>query len=251
MTCFSGSNGSSLLAPRGLLAAAFLPACGSGAATPDEAGGVESGATVAPATAKRAYAIVRGIDYLPFAYKDDGCFARALHISMELAAQKIPSSAEFIAGDLRPPNAMWRFHVAPMLQVSGENHQTIIDPSLGKAPLPAADWIKLTSPRGEYNTFWVPGSKCVTLVDLKSSETYQNVLITSFAELPPFKKSNVQDACQSMWNALSWETPEHEELRPKLIARTAQLLTSLEKVAKLTDDMKEAGAFDCAVPRDQ
>jgi hypothetical protein len=54
-----------------------------------------------------------------------------------------------------------------------------------------------------------------------------------------------------MWNALDWEEPSHDELRPKLIARTSQLMVTLNGLGKLTDDMQEAGAFDCAVPRDQ
>ncbi len=239
----------------GALFLAALPLVGlvacSAASSSSAPGETESNATVDSATARRAFAIVRGIRYLPFAYRDDGCYARALYMSMELAVAKIPSSAHFIAGDLRPPQEMWRFHVAPMLKVIGQDHLTILDPSLAGAPLPVADWIARTHPQGAYNTFYVPGSRYISLTDLAASRSEQSVMITSFDQLPPFKKSDVQDACQFLWNALDWETPSHDELRPALLGRTKQLLAALAGLGKLTDDMQDAGAFDCEVPRDQ
>src|SRR5687767_6751444 len=73
------------------------------------------------ATFKKAFKIVSAIDYLPWEYKVDGCYARALYMSMELAAEGIPSNAAFAFADefdeLRVGEIEWQYHVAPMLQV--------------------------------------------------------------------------------------------------------------------------------------
>ena len=71
-----------------------LFACG----TPDETeDALASGdAVVTGGTFGRASAIVRGIDYLPFEYQADGCYARALYMGMELAAEGIESNAIFV-----------------------------------------------------------------------------------------------------------------------------------------------------------
>ena len=220
---------------RKLLLALLLAGCGPVTGT-NTLGATEQDARVSPVDAMRAYEIVRGIDYIPFGYHRDGCYARALYMSMELAAQRIPSSAQFLEGKLDPsPDIEWRYHVAPMLQVIGEDHRTIIDPSLAQAPVSLADWIALNNPDGATQQFFVPGSVYVGSIDLGSPASYNAPMIESFGQLPAFHENDIASACQTAWNYLALETPSGEAMRPKLVQRTQELLAGLSAVGKLPE----------------
>jgi hypothetical protein len=198
-------------------------------------GSTEQDARVSPSDAQRAFAIVQGVDYLPFAYKADGCYARALYMSMELAAARIPSSSQYIEGDLEPNSTIsWRYHVAPMLQVIGEDHETILDPSLASGPVALNQWIALDNPIGQYTMFYVPGSRYVASIDLNDPSQYNGPMISSFAELPAFQVTDIQDACNVMYNYLGQEMPARTDLQPKLVQRTQDLLPLLDGVGKLS-----------------
>jgi hypothetical protein len=215
-----------------LAAALLLSAC----QTPTTSvGTTEQDARVTPTDAQRAYQIIQGVDYLPFGYKADGCYARALYMSMELATASIPSSSQYIEGDLEPTNQIsWRYHVAPMLEVIGDNHETILDPSLASGPVPLDNWIHLDNPIGNYALFYVPGSRYVAGIDLNDPSQYNGPMITSFAELPPFQMSDIQDACNVMWMYLSEEMPARPDLQPKLVQRTNAMLPILASLGKLS-----------------
>jgi hypothetical protein len=218
----------------GVVAAGLLlSACQGGAV--GTTGTLEQDARVSPDDAQRAFGIVAGVDYLPFAYKADGCYARALYMSMELAAAGIPSSAQYIEGDLQPSTTIaWRYHVAPMLQVNGEDHETILDPSLSTGPVSLDAWITLDNPVGTYSMFYVPGSRYVAGINLNDPSQYNGPMIASFAELPAFQMSDIQSACNVMWSYLDQESPPRDDLQPKLVARTRELVPQLQALGKLT-----------------
>jgi hypothetical protein len=198
-------------------------------------GQIEKDARVSPDEAQRAFSIVSGVNYLPFAYKPDGCYARALYMSMELAAASIPSSAQFLEGDLHPTaDIAWRYHVAPMLLVNGDDHRTILDPSLAEGPVTFDDWIALSSPNGDYTTFFVPGSIYVASVNLNDPSSYDAPMIDRFSQLPPFQLSDIEDACAVMYNYLN-NVDGGAPLQPQLVQRTQDLLPALAAVGKLPD----------------
>ncbi len=101
----------------------FFGACGQNQSGENS----QSKALVTIDQAKQAFKIVADINYIPFTYIVDGCYARALYMSMELAAQKIPSSAYYIFGYLQPTDSVsWSYHVAPALQVEdGEDESRL------------------------------------------------------------------------------------------------------------------------------
>jgi hypothetical protein len=198
-------------------------------------GHVEADARVRPDQAQTAYGIVNGIDYLPFAYKPDGCYARALYMSMELAAQSIPSSAQFLEGDLHPTaDIAWRYHVAPMLLVDGSTTPTILDPSLAPQPVPIDQWIGLTNPNGDYTAFFVPGSVYVAAINLDDPSSYKAPMIDRFSQLPAFGLSDIEDACSVMYNYLG-NVDGGDAMRGELVQRTRDLLPQLAAVHKLPD----------------
>jgi hypothetical protein len=198
-------------------------------------GQTEKDARVSPEDAQRAFAIVSGIDYLPFAYKPDGCYARALYMSMELAAQSVPSSAQFLEGDLHPTaDIAWGYHVAPMLLINGDDHRTILDPSLSSAPVPFDQWIGLSNPNGDYTTFFVPGSIYVASIDLSNPSSYNAPMIDRFSQLPSFHLADIEGACSVMYSYLN-NVDGGVQLQPELVQRTQDLLPALAAVGKLPE----------------
>jgi hypothetical protein len=125
------------------LIVALVPAVFACSAVSDEGlDSARSHAIVSRADANTAFEIVRGIDYLPFGHTRDGCHARALYMSMAIAAEGIPTSAQYIHakweddGILAPTESIrWNFHVAPMVQIGTGGTPMILDPSLFTGPV--------------------------------------------------------------------------------------------------------------------
>jgi hypothetical protein len=103
----------------------------------------DTSALVSQQQASEAFGIVKAIDYLPFTYIVDGCYARSLYMSLELAAEGIPSSAHYVFGELQPTEAVsWNYHVAPLLQLKGTSQEPwILDPAFESKPLTRTQWL--------------------------------------------------------------------------------------------------------------
>lgn len=239
----------SVLSSRGLLALLVLSG-GSVVACvaqtdAEPVGSSESRAVVTQGQADRAFQIVSGIDYLPWGYKDDGCYARALYMSMELAFEKIPSSSQYIyataGGDLRPgPDTIYAWHVAPMIKVTATGTPMIIDPSLFDSPQVAHSldaWVARNNPTParNYGLALIQGSHYYTYNPELDSQP-----IDSFAKLDPFKGADIESACSIAYDYLADDVPTPtvdalEAKRAKLIDRTKTLITGLRDVEKLAD----------------
>lgn len=211
-------------------------------------------------TFDRASAIVNGVDYLPFQYKIDGCYARALYMSMELAAKGYESNALFaFARDgsvLQVGDVQWGYHVAPMLEVrssQGTITNMVIDPALAARPLSQATWLAdmgyapTTPPDKMPSTLIVPGSDYAPQEALDDRE-HINQDTPDFSHLPPFKTSDIQSACGVMYQYLSREpgaAPDAVHTKQeKLIQRTTALVAALRGATKLTEDTTFS-ADDC------
>lgn len=214
----------------------------------EDARASESRAVVSQEEADRAFVIAQGLDYLPWGYTADGCFARALYMSMELAVERIPSSAQYIYathGGLLMPDSVdgpaWGWHVAPMVKVTASGTPMIIDPSLFRAPEVARSldaWIARNRPRPDpsnYGLALVQGSHYWKIDQLVDAQP-----IGSFAELDPFHGVDIESACSVAWDYIGREPshPPDEVLaakRAKLVDRTRALITGLHSVEKLDD----------------
>lgn len=198
----------------------------------------QSKALVSQTQADEAFAIVKAIDYIPFAYIEDGCYARALYMSMELAAQGIPSSAHYIYGNLRPnEDVSWWYHVAPLLKVGAEE-PWVLDPAFEKEPLRRSDWISKNNPNGRYTTEIKAGSAYFDEIG-RTSEFNNNHMIQDFEEMPTFLASDISNACTVMYNYLrntADDTSDLTALRNKLLTRTSQLVEALQDNGKFEND---------------
>lgn len=150
-----------------------------------------------------AFAIIKKLqamdNYIPFDYSADGCYARALYMAMELAAEGIPSSSvylEALDGKLNPrPGLYWDYHVAPLLIEKTSTlaeEQIVLDPSLFEQPVELAVWKESCHPQGESEIFISPGSQLGNYFD---QQEMPDLIINSFAELPPFNSGQV-NYCQ-------------------------------------------------------
>jgi hypothetical protein len=198
----------------------------------------ESKAFVSADQASTAFAIVKSIDYLPFLYIEDGCYARSLYMSMELAVSGIPSSAFYVYGDLRPTSKVnWGYHVAPLLQV-GNNEAYILDPAFEKNPLRVSQWIAKNMPADGYE--WVMKAGSAYFDEAGRTRQFNNThMVQNFAEMPAFQTSDIGHACTVMFDYISNQTRGFSELismRAKLLKRTSQMADALWKMGKLQDN---------------
>jgi len=217
---------------------------------------------VQQATFNRAFEIVRGINYLPFAYKADGCYVRALYMSMELAAQQIESNSLFaFAKDGYPlyvEDLSWQYHVAPMLVVAGEPLRwMIIDPALTSVPVTDLDWLHIMGrDKPEYahavresqadvspDMVFVPGSR-YSVAGAGEEQQYVNKDLPDFPSLPPFEAADIAHACTVGMVYLTYEarngastTAEASRKQTLLIRRTAELGRRLASAGKLSREL--------------
>jgi len=93
------------------------------------------------------------LDYIPFDYPVDGCFARAHEMCRIMEERGMATSKIWNYADtsvLSVPGTpfgdiTWGYHVAPIVNVKGDDgitRQMVFDPSLGKSPMTFGDWQK-------------------------------------------------------------------------------------------------------------
>jgi hypothetical protein len=210
------------------------------------------------------FTVVQGIDYLPFQYKIDGCYARALYMSMELASNQMESNALFVFApqgqSLVVGNVQWGYHVAPMIEVSddaGSLTPTVIDPSLSTQPLTAQAWIaQMGYPypdQPDYpTTLMVPGSDYAPN-EAEAEQTFQNVDLPNFADLPAFHLADISNACAVMYTYIADEgqlpgvTEDVASKQSRLVARTGQLVQALRDDGKLDANGPAFSAANCSL----
>ncbi len=237
--------------PFALLFSSLL-ACGGGSSGTDDSsatGGEQD--WVVQSAFDRAFTVVKGVDYLPFQYKVDGCYARALYMSMELAAQGMESNAVFAFAQqgtvLQVGPIRWGYHVAPMLEVGKDaDHlvDMVIDPALSTKPLTEDQWVGAMGyqPDDANHPYMliVPGSDYAPYEATHDIEHMQKDT-PDFAHLPPFKASDVQSACGVMWSYIAIEPGSDQATidakHEKLIARSNDLVAKLADANKLTADI--------------
>ena len=233
-----------------LLSGLFACGGGSSAAGDSAATGAEQD-WVVQSTFDRAFTVVQGVDYLPFQYKVDGCYARALYMSMELAAKGMESNAVFAFAQngtaLVVGQIQWGYHVAPMLEVGPDaDHlvHMVIDPALSTTPLTEDQWVgdmgfQPDDPNHPYMLI-VPGSDYAPY-EATNDIAHEQKDTPDFAHLPPFKASDIQSACGVMFHYLQLEPGSDPQTiqtkQDKLVQRSTDLVAALAAANKLTADV--------------
>jgi hypothetical protein len=244
-----------------MMAASTLLACRGGESDDGSAAGSTESDWVVQSAFDRAFTVVKGIDYLPFQYKVDGCYARALYMSMELASNGMESNAVFAFAQPGAPLVVgpiqWGYHVAPMIEVgtTADNAvHTVIDPALSDHPITQEQWVAMMGhPADEPASqqpqmLFVPGSDYAP-AEAIADTPHANFDTPNFHDLAPFKSSDIQGACGVMHKYLTLEQgsspDEVQRKQTKLVARSTALVAALAANGKLTVDV-EFSAETCA-----
>lgn len=199
--------------------------------------------------------------YLPFGYLKDGCYARALYMSMVLATERIPSAAVYAIvppgkPELRAKNgaAVWtNFHVAPMILKGEENAEIIIDPSVSpeKPFLSLAEWLEALQTKEEDlhlkklqgSTYWPK------VVDsTRAGADLPDSVPSSFAEMQPFRFRDIESACGTVAEYIEkvkLQDLSHDELKKRLAEDTASIVSTLQAKGKISGVNGRLG-FTCA-----
>jgi len=234
----------------------------------------DTSALVSQQQAAEAFDIVQKIDYLPFTYIEDGCFARSLYMSLELAAEGIPSSAQYVYGALQPtPSVTWSYHVAPLLQLKNSGQEPwVLDPAFEIEPLTRTHWINENFAESSTSSYYWIARDTKTRVragsayfeesgrtdpyDTQTTKLFDprtdssgtvvgviprpidtTVLIPDFEDMPTFLSSDVHSACAVMYDYIQLEKISDQSAKiSRLLSSTTRLLKAVSGLDKLTRD---------------
>lgn len=230
-------------------------------------------ALVSQQQASEAFGIVKALDYLPFNYIVDGCYARSLYMSLELAAEGIPSSAHYVFGYLQPTESVtWSYHVAPLLQLKNSSQEPwVLDPAFEKEPLTRTEWINKNfaessaSLKSTASSTWTQiraGSAYFdesgrvsefdteetlafspvkdsfgNVTSLRVKPINPSVLVPDFADFPSFLSTDIHSACTIMYSYIGREmttsTSTKASKRNRLLSSTTRLIKAMSDLGKL------------------
>ena len=218
----------------------------------DSGGPADLQAEVSTGQKQRAFDIVSSADYIPWQYNKDGCYARALFMSMELAAEEIPSSALYLFGDLQPdPSTIWTFHVAPLVTDSDAGSAVVLDPSLASHPLTVAEWVSRADrePDESYEYYLTEGSVYYhqAFGEIRPFSEERSLLadghedfamVEGFEPLGEFRLADICYACHTLCGYLPEAGPGCAERQKRLRDRTRWMLPRLGRFGKLDERWK-------------
>lgn len=234
----------------------------------------DTSAFVSPNEAVEAFDIIQKIDYLPFTYIEDGCYARSLYMSLELAAVGIPSSALYVYGALQPtPSVTWSYHVAPLLQLKNSRREPwVLDPAFESQPLTRTQWINANFAESTTsNYYWIARDTKTRIragsayfeetgrtdpYDTQTSKLFDprtdssgavvgviprpidpRVLIPDFEAMPTFLSSDIHSACTVMYDFIRAEKVNDPSGKiSRLLRSTTRLIKAVSSLDKLTRD---------------
>lgn len=207
----------------------------------------------------RAVRYLRDIGYLPWGYTNDGCYARALYYTMNLAAEGIAANHVYIVakpGYGLGSNGTWSYHVAPLVSRDSTGELLVLDPIWAPSnpqPIPLTQWYAMqTKWEGTANapalrvasgnTYGQTGSGA-EVPDPARPDTARFREPKTFAEMPAFSISTVNSACGIMHTYIDAENLATKAKKHHDLSRdTRRLVTALADLGKLSGKPSELSA---------
>lgn len=197
----------------------------------------------------RAFEIVRAIDYLPYDYREGGCYVRSFFIAMELAAEGIPSSHMLVTAPVGSPlvardGTRWGFHVAPIVRTRPGAPGVVMDPAMvpsraGNQPFWALNhWLRQFVRDSAFTTLvpgWLLPPDGLSVDRLRRGRT-DGVSAPfpetgRFEDFEKFSNQTIGGAFSTLNYFLTLSG--HQALRPKVRARMEHLVRRLDAWGKL------------------
>ena len=229
----------------------LAPAVSACAVTADEDVGASTEDALTERDWGRAISYLGSLDYLPWGYTDDGCYARAIYYTMNLAAEGISSNHVYIIAKddqhrLGASNR-WRYHVAPLVSRDSTNELRVLDPVYSSQPLTLRDWYDRQSQwentehaptlRIAAGTTYGNLSSGTVVPDPHNASTATFREPVTFASMPAFQLSNVNSACAVMHRYIDSDTTTNADQKARkhhgLSRDTRRLVTALRASGKL------------------
>ena len=205
----------------------------------------------------RAISYLGSLSYLPWGYTDDGCYARAIYYTMNLAAEGISSNHVYIIAKDGAhglgSSGRWTYHVAPLVSRDSTNELRVLDPVYSSSPILLRDWY-------DRQSNW-EGTEHAPILKVAPGTTYgdrsgtvvpdpHNASTTSFREppqfasMPAFSIGNVNAACRIMHTYIDKDaTTTSDQKATKhhaLSSDSKRLVTALGALGKLSSGTLDA-----------
>jgi hypothetical protein len=204
----------------------------------------------------QAVGYLQKISYLPWGYTNDGCYARALYYTMNLAAEGIPSNHVYIVakpGFGLGASGAWGYHVAPLVSQDSTGQLLVLDPIYAKTPIPLRNWYERQSQwEGTENapdlyvasgtTYGQPGTGS-RVPDPINADTATFREPASFAEMGAFSIESINGACEKMHEYIDKEGSGSAATKHHDLSRdTKRLVTALADMGKLSGSASQLDA---------
>lgn len=193
------------------------------------------------------------LPYLPWGFTPDGCYARALYYSMELATKDIPSNHLYvIAKSGTALFGQWSWHVAPVVTKDGDpDHLYVLDPAFNTTKaLTNLEWVALQGyPDPEAAKYpslhvWPGNSYLKTMSAVNPLENPASPVAadykepTPFAAMPSFAMVDIRSACETMHDYIDIEpgktAAEKRQKHKDLGAASKSIVTKLVAKQKIS-----------------
>lgn len=204
----------------------------------------------------RAARYLSRINYLPWGYTNDGCYARALYYTMNLAAEGISANHVYIVakpGYGLGTNGTWSYHVAPLVSRDSTGELLVLDPIWAPAnpqAIPLSRWYAMqTNYEGTPNapelrvspgnTYGQTGSG-TPVPDPTSPDVARFREPPSFSDMPAFSMGTINAACNIMHSYIDLEGLSTKDTKHHDLSRdTKRLVTALADLGKLAGSPSE------------
>lgn len=199
------------------------------------------------------------LTYIPWGFTEDGCYARALYYSMNLAAEGIASNHVYIVAQpgygLGRTGAWW-YHVAPLVSRDATGELLVLDPIYdAQSPIRLDNWTVRQSryaPGSEHapaihvmpgNSYGQAGAGPV-VADVYHPDVASFREPASFSSMPAFSIDAINSACHVMQSYIDKEGSGSAAQKHSTLSReTRRLVTALASRGKLAGD---ASALDAS-----
>lgn len=214
-----------------IVATFLLSACGHGERVPSD-----TKSSLSLRDAYRAFrAAERAVDYLPFGYIADGCYARAYYMAMEAAVDGLPVSVQYVympTGYVSPDGVIrWNYHAATMVWIDDADQPSILDPAFFDGPAERSEWVDRLRPTEVPELRYATGSNFIFSGSHHRTGPRRPAELSRSLSSERFTAMDVSSACAFMSSYINSEpgltSRQRMDKADRMMARTKEIFREL------------------------